>query len=50
VRGVLYGVDAVDVPTFAIAIGTVLVITAAATLRPARNAAATEPLDMLRAQ
>jgi hypothetical protein len=50
VQGVLYGVGAVDVPTFAIAIAGVLIVVAAATLRPARRAARLDPSDVLRAQ
>jgi putative ABC transport system permease protein len=50
VQGVLYGVGAVDVPTFAIAIAGVLLVVAAATLRPARRAARLDPIEVLRAQ
>jgi predicted permease len=50
VQGVLYGVGAVDVPTFLIAIAGVLVVVAVATLRPARRAARLDPSDVLRAQ
>lgn len=50
VQGVLYGVEAVDLPTFVVAVAAVLVITVAATLRPARRAARLDPLDVLRMQ
>jgi putative ABC transport system permease protein len=50
VQGVLYGVAAVDLPTFVAAIAAVLLVTAAATLRPARRAARLNPLDVLRAE
>jgi predicted permease len=48
VRSALYGVDPVDPATFLAVITTVLVITIAATLRPARNAASLDPLDVIR--
>ncbi|HEX2167350.1 MAG TPA: ABC transporter permease, partial [Longimicrobiales bacterium] len=50
VQGVLYGVGAVDVPTFAIAIAAVLVVVAVATLRPASRAARLDPSEVLRAE
>ncbi|MGH7446154.1 MAG: ADOP family duplicated permease [Longimicrobiales bacterium] len=50
VQGVLYGVGAVDPPTFAVAIVCVLIVVAAATLRPARRAARLDPIEVLRAQ
>jgi putative ABC transport system permease protein len=50
VRGVLYGVDPVDPATFLAVVTAVLVITVAATLRPARSAARLDPLDVLRSQ
>jgi predicted permease len=50
VRGVLYGVDPVDPATFLAVVTAVLLITVAATLRPARNAARLDPLDVLRSQ
>lgn len=50
VQGVLYGVGAVDVPTFAVAIAGVLIVVAVATLRPARRAAQLDPSEVLRAQ
>jgi putative ABC transport system permease protein len=50
VRSALYGVDPVDPATFLAVITTVLVITIAATLRPARSAASLDPLDVIRSQ
>lgn len=50
VQGVLYGVDAVDVPTFGIAVAGVLIVVAAATLRPAYRAARLDPGEVLRNQ
>lgn len=50
VQGVLYGVGAVDLPTFAAAIGFVLLVVAAATVRPARRASRLDPSEVLRAQ
>jgi ABC-type lipoprotein release transport system permease subunit len=43
-------VDPVDPATFLAVITTVLVITIAATLRPARSAASLDPLDVIKSQ
>ena len=50
VRSTFYGIDAVDPPTFAAAVLGVLLVGAAATLRPARRAARLDPLEMMRAR
>jgi putative ABC transport system permease protein len=50
VRTALYGVDPVDPATFLAVITAVLVITIAATLRPARSAASLDPLDVIKSQ
>jgi len=44
----LYGVEALDVPTFLSAAGAFLVLTVAATLVPARAIDAVDPVDALR--
>lgn len=50
VQGVLYGIGAVDLPTFAVAVASVLVVVAVATLWPAARAARLDPGEVLRAQ
>jgi putative ABC transport system permease protein len=46
--GLLYGVDARDPATFAVAAGVLVAVAALAALLPARRAAAIQPLDALR--
>ena len=46
--GLLYGVESLDLPSFALAVGGLLVVTAGACLLPALRAARTDPMEALR--
>jgi predicted permease len=48
--GLLYGVGALDLPSFALAVGGLLAVTAAACLLPARRATRVDPLAAMRVE